>query len=83
MIGPVALLIVALVVGAGLGGTGGALGGLLAAVGLIGSVALGALTWAQRVGRFLEPAEARRLAPCPPGFSRLCQAVYGRTLPSA
>ena len=78
MIGPLALLVAGAAVGAAAGGLAGLVGGLLIAVGVIAAVAAGAAIWAQQIGSAMDPADARALAPCPPGFSAICARVYRR-----
>lgn len=79
--GPVVVILMGLVGGWLLNGLGGALGGVVATLGLIGASMAAMVLWAQRIGRLLPADQARRLAPCPPGFSRLCEVVYRRMLP--
>lgn len=52
------------------------------AVGLLVSVAVmvGAIWWSRTIGDLLEPDDARANAPSPPGFGRLTDWVYARTL---
>jgi hypothetical protein len=79
--GPVVVVLVGLVGGWLLDGPGGALAGLVTTLGLIGGSIAAMVLWAERIGRLLPADQARRLAPCPPGFSRLCEVVYHRVLP--
>jgi hypothetical protein len=81
MIGPILLVGVMVTIGALTEGVAGAVGAGLAALGMVAAVAAGAALWAVRMGRMMEPADAWRLAPRPPLFARLCEAVYRRLLP--
>lgn len=83
MKGPVVVVLVGLVGGWILDGLGGALAGLVSTLGLIGASMAAMVLWAERIGRLLPADQARRLAPCPPGFSRLCEVVYERMLPES
>ena len=51
-------------------------------VGLLVDVAVvaGAAVWARQVGSLLEPDDALTMAPRPPGYRRLVEWVYRRTL---
>ena len=51
-------------------------------VGLLIDVAVvaGAALWARQIGSLLEPEDAWAEAPRPPGYRRLVEWVYGRTL---
>ncbi len=80
MIGPVLVTAVSLIAGALTGGLGGLAAGLLIAIGINVAVAAGAAIWASQIGSILELEDARANAPCPPGFSRLCDAIYSRAL---
>lgn len=82
MIGPILLVLAGGVAGWFSGDWAGAVAG--AAVGLLITfgVAGAAAWWAAQVGRTLDPATARAMAPRPPGFGTLCDAVYRRALPS-
>ena len=80
MIGPIVLIVgfgvagwladttAGLIVGAGMG--------LLITV----AVAAGATWWARSIGSLLEPEDAWKNAPRPPGFKRVCEWVYARAL---
>ena len=80
VIGPLLLLAALTVAGALSGGWAGAVVGAGVAVLVTLAVAAMAATWADRIGRLLDPDEARRLAPRPPGFGPLCDAVVARVL---
>jgi hypothetical protein len=58
----------------------GAAGGMLAAVVVSVGVAGAAAWWAAQVGRALDPAVAWEVAPRPPLFGPLCDAIYRRVL---
>jgi len=47
---------------------------------LVAAVAAGAAMWARSIGALLEPEDAWKVAPRPPLFGRLVEAVYRRTL---
>ncbi|MCU0281350.1 MAG: hypothetical protein MUE66_05900 [Acidimicrobiia bacterium] len=81
MIGPVVLVLAGGIAGWFSGDWAGAVAG--AAVGLLVTfgVAGAAAWWSAQVGRTLDPATARAVAPRPPGFGPLCDAVYRRALP--
>ncbi len=81
MIGPLALAVLGIVAGWVAAGPAGAFGGLLLAAIVTGMVVVGASVWARRIGVFLAPDDAREAAPCPPGFGRICAAVYAQVLP--
>ena len=78
MIGPIVLVVAGGVAGWFSGDWPGAVAG--AAVGLLVTfgVAGAAAWWAAQVGRMLDPATAQEVAPRPPGFGPLCDAVYRR-----
>ena len=80
MIGPVLLVAGAATAGWFAGGAGAAVAAAVVALGAVGAVAAGAAVWADRIGRMLEPEEAWRVAPRPPLFKALCDAVYRRTI---
>jgi hypothetical protein len=82
MIGPILLVVGAATVGAVTDGVAGAVGAGLAGLTVVAAVAAGAAFWAIRIGRLLDPEDARAHAPRPPLFGRLCDAVYRRTLGS-
>lgn len=44
------------------------------------AVAAGATWWARTIGSLLEPEDAFENAPRPPGFGRVCEWVYRRTI---
>lgn len=44
------------------------------------AIVAGAAWWARTIGSLLEPEDALANAPRPPGFARLCDWVYDRTL---
>jgi len=83
MIGPIVLVVAGGVAGWFSGAWAGAVAG--AGVGLLITfgMAAAAAWWAAQVGRSLEPEEALRVAPRPPGFGPLCDAVYRRALGGA
>ncbi len=58
----------------------GAAAGIGIALLVVFGVAAAAAWWASQVGRTLEPAVAWQVAPRPPLFGRLCDAVYRRAL---
>lgn len=78
MIGPILLLAAGVVAGFAVSGLGGAVGGALIALTMLMAIVVAASSWVSSIGRHLDPADARRLAPCPPGFSRLCELAYRR-----
>ena len=80
MIGPIVIVVAAVTAGAFAAGWPGAIGAGLAGLALVAAVAAGAALWARQIGSLLEPDEARRYAPRPPGFGRMVDAVYRRTL---
>jgi uncharacterized protein (DUF58 family) len=82
MYGPLILLIALTVAGALSGGWAGAVVGAGVAVLVTLAVVAMAAAWANRIGRLLDPEDARRLTPRPPGFGPLCDAVVRRTLDS-
>lgn len=57
---------------------GAAVGGLLSL-----SVMVAAIWWSRTIGDLLDPADAWEHAPRPPGFGRLTEWVYRRTIPSS
>ena len=81
MIGPIVLVVAGAVAGWFSGDWAGAAAG--AGVGLLVTfgVAAAAAWWAAQIGRTLDAATAREVAPRPPGFGSLCDAVYRRALP--
>lgn len=81
MIGPLVLIAAFVVAGALTAGWGGAVGAGLVGLAFVGAIAAGAAFWSQSIGRHLSPESAWRHAPRPPGFARLCDAVYRRRLP--
>ena len=80
MIGPILLVVAGGVAGGLTGDWAGAVAGALAGVLVTFGVAAAAAWWAAQVGRALDPASARAVAPRPPGFGPLCNAVYRRVL---
>jgi len=44
------------------------------------AVAAGAAVWSRQIGDLIEPGDAWEVAPRPPGFTRLTEWVYRRTL---
>ena len=83
MLGPLLLLVALTIAGAVSGGWAGAIVGAAVAGLITFFVAAAAAVWAQRIGRLLDPAEALRLAPRPPLFGTLCDAIYRRVLDSS
>ncbi len=81
MSGPLILALLGVAAGWVAAGPAGAAGGLMLAAIVTVMVVVGAAVWAQRIGVFLAADDARDAAPCPPGFARLCAAVYARVLP--
>ncbi len=81
MIGPTLFPVAFAVGGAIAAGWAGAAVGL--AIGLLTVVAVivGAATWARQIGALLEADDAWENAPRPPGFARLTNWVYERSLP--
>jgi hypothetical protein len=80
VIGPVVLLVAGGVAGGLTGGWPGAVAGVMVAGLVTLGVAGAAAWWASTVGRTLDPAVAREVAPRPPLFGALCDAVYRRAL---
>ncbi|MFH1329825.1 MAG: hypothetical protein ABIJ48_04115 [Actinomycetota bacterium] len=80
MIGPILLVVAGGVAGGLTGGWPGAAAGALVGVLVTFGVAAAAAWWAAQVGPFLDPATARAVAPRPPLFGALCDAVYRRAL---
>jgi hypothetical protein len=80
VIGPVLLIAGMTVAGAVSAGTAGAIAAGVVGVFIVGAVAAGAALWATRIGRLLDPVDAWELAPRPPLFGRLTDAVYRRVL---
>ncbi len=83
MIGPLVLLVAGGVAGWFSGRWAGTVGGILVALVVTLGVAGAAAWWVSQVGRTLEPAVAWEVAPRPPLFGRLCDAVYRRALGGA
>jgi hypothetical protein len=44
------------------------------------AVVAGAAVWSRQIGDLIEPEDAWEVAPRPPGFARLAEWVYQRTL---
>jgi hypothetical protein len=80
MLGPLLLVAAFTLAGALAGGWAGGVVGAAAALLAAGAVAVSAAAWAHRIGRVLEPDDARAVAPHPPLFGRLCDWVYDRVL---
>jgi hypothetical protein len=80
MYGPLLLVLAGGVAGGLSGRWAGAVAGIGVALLVILGVAGAAAWWAGQVGRTLEPAVAWRVAPRPPLFGPLCDAVYRRAL---
>jgi hypothetical protein len=83
VIGPLLFVIAGGVAGGITGHWAGAAAGVGFALLITLGVAGAAAWWASQVGRTLEPAVAWEVAPRPPLFGRLCEAVYRRALPGA
>jgi hypothetical protein len=45
------------------------------------AVVAGAAVWSRQIGALIEPEDAWEVAPRPPGFRRLTDWAYRRTLP--
>ena len=80
MIGPILLVVVAAVAGGLAGSWPGAAAGLGVGLLVVFGVMAAAAWWAAQIGRSLDPATAWSVAPRPPLFARLCDAVYRRSL---
>ncbi|MBM3694737.1 MAG: hypothetical protein FJW79_02200 [Actinobacteria bacterium] len=80
MLGPLILVSAGVVAGWLTGSWAGAVAGGAAGLLVTFGVAAAAAWWAAQVGRLLDPKTAREVAPRPPGFGRLCAAVYRRAL---
>jgi len=82
MIGPFVLVAAFVTWGAFSAGWGGAIGAGIAGVAMVGAIAAGAAFWSQAIGQHIDPEMAWEQAPRPPGFAKLCDAVYRRRLPA-
>lgn len=80
MAGPVLLPVALAVAGWFAGDWPGAIVGAGAGLLVTAAVVASAAIWARQIGSLLEPADAWDNAPRPPGFRRLCEWVYERTL---
>jgi hypothetical protein len=80
VIGPILLVVAGGVVGGVTGGWPGAVAGLAVALLVSFGVAAAAAWWAAQIGRSIDPEMAWALAPRPPLFGALCDAVYRRAL---
>ena len=80
MLGPVVLSLALGVAGWLAGDWAGAIVGVGLGLLVTVAVAAGATIWARQIGSLLEPEDARANAPRPPGFRRLTDWVYERTL---
>ncbi len=80
MAGPLILALLGVVAGWVAAGPAGVAGGLMLAAIVTMMVVVGGVVWARQIGAYLAPEDARAAAPCPPGFARLCAAVYDRVL---
>jgi hypothetical protein len=80
VIGPVVLIVVLGVAGWFSAAWAGAVTGLAVGVLVTVTVVAGAAVWARQFGDLLDPDAAFEAAPRPPGFRRLCDWVYRRTL---
>jgi hypothetical protein len=80
VIGPILLMVAGGVAGGLTEGWPGAVAGVALAVFVTFGVAAAAAWWAGHIGRSLDPATAWALAPRPPLFGALCDAVYRRAL---
>lgn len=83
MIGPIVVVVGAVVAGGLAGGWPGVVAAGLAGSALVAAVALAAGSWAKRIGVLLEPEEAWELAPRPPLFGGFVDRIYRRTLEMA
>lgn len=83
MIGPFILLVAGGVAGGLTGAWPGVAAGMGAAVLVTFGVAAAAAWWPAQVGRQLDRETAWSVAPRPPGFGPLCDAVYRRGLGEA
>jgi uncharacterized protein (DUF58 family) len=83
VIGPLFLVVAAGIAGWFSGAWAGLAAGVAVAVLVTFGVAGAAAWWAAQVGRTLDAATARAVAPRPPGFGPLCDWVYRRALPEA
>ncbi len=72
------LAVVGTVAGGLAGGLPGVVTGLMLAFMITAAVAAGAAAWARQIGVHLDPEEMQQVAPRPPGFAKLCDAVYSR-----
>ncbi len=81
--GPIVVTLVAAVAGAVAGGVAGAVAGVLIGVMTTAAVAAGAAAWTRQIGVHLDAEEMRQVAPRPPGFGALCDAVYARLHPAS
>jgi hypothetical protein len=80
MIGPVLLVVAGGIAGGLTGAWPGALAGVSVGLLVTLGVAGAAAWWASTVGRTLDPEVAWEVAPRPPLFRPLCDAVYRRAL---
>jgi hypothetical protein len=80
VIGPIVLVAAGGVAGWFTGDWPGAVAGAAVGVLVVFGVAAAAAWWAAQVGRSLDVETARQVAPRPPGFGPLCEAVYRRAL---
>jgi hypothetical protein len=80
VIGPLVLVIGGGIAGWCSGSWAGLAAGIAAALLITFGVAGAAAWWCAQVGRTLEAAAARAMAPRPPGFGPLCDWVYRRAL---
>jgi hypothetical protein len=80
VLGPIGVSLVLGVAGWLTAGWPGAVAGLGVGGLIVVTVVVGAAVWARQIGHYLEPADAFELAPRPPGFRRLCDWTYRRTL---
>gem|GEM_PF-2536224 len=80
MIGPIVLVVAGGIAGWFSGEWAGLVAGVVVGLLVTFGVAGAAAWWAAQVGRALDPETARQVAPRPPGFGPLCDAVYRRAL---
>ena len=78
--GPILLPIAISTVGAFASGWAGAIVGLAVGLLLNLTVVLGAALWSRQIGALLELEDAVANAPRPPGFGKLVDWVYDRTI---
>jgi len=82
VLGPILLVVVMAAAGGAFGGWAGAVAAGATGLFVVGAVAAGAATWAARIGSLIEPEDAWEVAPRPPLFGRMVDAIYRRSLES-